>query len=367
MKPSKFRIPESRLKLFVQRRPFVIIMFIFLAVLLLIGSMRNAESVVVVPPPHQCLVQGGCPQAEFFEHLPPSRISLNSVLNTATRKFEPGLPDGFQQELAIVVPYVASHLQELKSSISLWGTEEYFPGKGDASSVLVFYFNLSPKEQRAHIPFLQRAILEDCGTRCIEAFSHIVFLAADLLPWQDSYTATAENKDKSVKTSVGTVYMFYPLFFDPFLKSHFKFFFYMEPDVKPIRARWLPEVEKQIQDRPDGLMLGSIFRGPFPEDMPRFGVTFLVHINGNAIYRLGDPAFDEYLQYVWSKWPHQAFDIQIRAGLYQEEPWHFVQNNFHRFVAGEWIQNYGRTSYSKSSLVQSSPRTYLVHSRYQLP
>ncbi|EME31772.1 uncharacterized protein Gasu_11460 [Galdieria sulphuraria] len=90
----------------------------------------------------------------------------------------------------------------------------------------------------------------------------------------------------------GTCIMFYQIF--PTLENKYLYFQILEPDVTPFRYNfaWLQEIVAMTQDHNDFWMKGSVSACPS-------GTAWIdYHINGNALYKLGDRGFDAYLRRV---------------------------------------------------------------------
>lgn len=133
---------------------------------------------------------------------------------------------------------------------------------------------------------------------------------------------------------------------------------------------------------------GSIYAGPkYVSD--ETDSPWLFHINGNAIYHVGDPGFRDYikkLRYVdrprvcggacavtelceVCRQLEGALTNPFDVTMYEFRRQRFTlsQRTIHRFLYGEYIQNYGVSGYSLRQLLVDKPRTFLVHKKHNCP
>mmetsp|Transcript_2069 Transcript_2069/g.6155 ORF Transcript_2069/g.6155 Transcript_2069/m.6155 type:complete len:211 (-) Transcript_2069:683-1315(-) len=98
-----------------------------------------------------------------------------------------------------------------------------------------------------------------------QCFVGAEFLAANLTAAEDTYPR-------------GASYMFYALFDN--LAGTVDYFFYLEPDTVPLRARWAEALAALLPPRAERFWVkGSQVRGPVPIDE-----WVIHHANGNALY-----------------------------------------------------------------------------------
>lgn len=141
---------------------------------------------------------------------------------------------------------------------------------------------------------------------------------------------------------------------------------YMEPDVRPIRSHWLAAVDAQT--RPPNApfwMKGSLFRGDMVRTISRL-VYDRLHVNGNALYALGDPNFRTfYFQTIRpfiAKYYHEgAYDTDIFKWLLDPHHYDEARHLAHLFIFSDFIQNWWHNAYSIAQIRQTSPNTVLVH------
>jgi hypothetical protein len=148
----------------------------------------------------------------------------------------------------------------------------------------------------------------------------------------------------------------------------------------PIRPDWLGRLLDRLE-RADAWIIGSIYRGRGTLDQ-----RFMRHLNGNAIYAVGDPAFQDFLADFESRFgdllvedPRYAYDTALevlfgggssdaRATEGERALWHYFQGIAHRFQATDYIQNISARVDVKepdpkllASVRADSPGTYVIH------
>lgn len=141
----------------------------------------------------------------------------------------------------------------------------------------------------------------------------------------------------------------------------------LEPDVLPIRSGWLQRVGC-IAATSDAWVIGSSLvancshdsrTGRCEQDLPE---RFAGHINGNAIYAVGDDAFAKYAKAIrHGATRHLPFDLALhvlREGLRQPER----RQLMHRFQHSSFVLNMGTELPDVRGLQRSHKSTYLVHS-----
>jgi hypothetical protein len=127
--------------------------------------------------------------------------------------------------------------------------------------------------------------------------------------------------------------MYFDLMLDPAFAEAYEYFLYMEPDLTAVRAGWLDQLTRECHDELHSFWMkgvvcahtphsrtrsccvdnhnrthtltqnewwpfsGSIYAGPkYVSD--ETDSPWLFHINGNAIYHVGDPEFRDYIKKV---------------------------------------------------------------------
>ena len=128
--------------------------------------------------------------------------------------------------------------------------------------------------------------------------------------------------------------------------------------------------------------MGSIYRGDGNIDG-----AFLRHINGNAVYAVGDPDFHSFLEVVWrpaldrglDETKTLAYDCALSVHFSDKrlrtdrQAWHDYQSAASRIQYTEFIQNISSgsdVSRGPKDLVElreASPRTFVIHGRQYFP
>ena len=86
----------------------------------------------------------------------------------------------------------------------------------------------------------------------------------------------------------------------------YMWFMQLEPDVMPLKGNWVQKIYQETLDMKGNFWFkGSVHRSRVVPDS---------HINGNAIYRLGDQCFNLWLQQCSDIWfARTAFDSSLNA------------------------------------------------------
>ncbi len=159
-----------------------------------------------------------------------------------------------------------------------------------------------------------------------------------------------------------------------------RYAFYMEPDCVPIRPDWLGQLLDRLEHA-NAWIIGSVYRGRGTLYRP-----FMRHLNGNAIYAVGDAAFQDFLvdlearfANLVSKDPRYAYDLALEilvtgascdAEATEEERalWRYFQPIAHRFHPTDYIQNISAPIDVKqpdpallANVRADSPGTYVIH------
>lgn len=174
---------------------------------------------------------------------------------------------------------------------------------------------------------------------------------------------------------------FYSLF--PLLEAKYETFLLAEPDSAPVRSGFitkLVEVSKRVHCREGGLwQLGSL---PFYEDTAYGWIKYRVdyHINGNSLYALGCPDFEDFKCRVQTFYyprgsctrvsgcatnmpMEDGYDHAMYRFRVHPQNFEYARTTMHRFAYGFFLTNRGEDVYDPQSIRWSSPSTYLVHSK----
>eukprot|EP00457_Paulinella_chromatophora_P000632 gb/GEZN01000632.1/.p1 GENE.gb/GEZN01000632.1/~~gb/GEZN01000632.1/.p1 ORF type:complete len:1205 (+),score=162.80 gb/GEZN01000632.1/:248-3862(+) len=161
-------------------------------------------------------------------------------------------------------------------------------------------------------------------------FSHLEFLLANV-----SSDEEADLKEASVLQRNLAFYNVHQALHE----RGFRYFLLLDSEVMPIRPRWVEQLYSLLPPASEDFWVkGSPPRVPYP--IPhRYN-----HINANALYNSGDPAFHRFLTEIQS-WECEfipedcVFDFWISHHLVGVEAPGF--ENLHRYLNSEFIVNYG--------------------------
>jgi hypothetical protein len=151
--------------------------------------------------------------------------------------------------------------------------------------------------------------------------------------------------------------------------------FYMEPDVRPVRAGWLSWVDAQCRwPAPKFWVKGSQFRGE-PLLRRAKNIVTKLHINGNAIYNLRDREFKKFyfemvLPFIKNA-GHKpwlvAYDLLFMTFVLENyQDYQDYQKHLHKFVLSDFIQNRYHANYTVQEVIEESDSTYLIHGGQQI-
>lgn len=125
-------------------------------------------------------------------------------------------------------------------------------------------------------------------------------------------------------------------------------------DARPIRAMWIDAMEAAVA--------GPLFwhKG----SVPRYDTAPTdLHINGNAFYRLNDPAFTKFvLRSEGAFRPYLSFD----QSLHEHRKTLNAQATAHLFVPTEFVVNnwQGFTYYTLDEARRALPETFIMHGKH---
>lgn len=148
---------------------------------------------------------------------------------------------------------------------------------------------------------------------------------------------------------------------------------YMEPDCLPVASAWLTTLYQQTAWPILPFWIkGSMFRG----GNRRVGLSrkpeVLFHINGNALYHIGDPGFRDFYFHIYKPWilsrshgKERSFDTLLFFFLTDPFNFNIAKTIVHLFQYTDIIQNFWQSSYSVSQLAKAYPNTVLVHGGFR--
>ena len=251
------------------------------------------------------------------------------------------MPASAPRTLLVEVPFTHVDAAALELTVALW--EQVWPcyrpplRPTRPDLVLAFNGNLS---EPAHGPLrarlsalLERRVIRECfGTASVES----ACLSGDA----DTY----DKRRLNANWTVGPNNLFFH-FRDVAVARGYQYMAQLEPDVLPLRPLWLEQMVC-LAAHSSAWVVGSPFLPQCAHDVPAKRCTSLgdeikFHLNGNALYAVGDPAFRAYYERAFdgqlSLWP---FDLALHMYAATLPP--TAQRRLaSKFRAHPFIMNYG--------------------------
>ncbi len=280
---------------------------------------------------------------------------------------------------AVVIPTIASETDLHVKNLETWNspnTAPYFdlPTTPVVDLIYLYGQGLTEKAQRKIMDTFERC------QNVNSSFRDVKFLSADLTDQDNLYSLEYIDAGPlhflkrpprgGYKSGPNNLFYF-------MVQSllQYPFIFQMEADCFPIRPDWLGCLERILANiGNDFWVMGSIYRGNSPLDK-----NFRNHINGNAIYAVGDPAFRKFVgnefkhfldHMVNHRDPRIAYDVGMYLYLHDDAHWNYCQSIFHKFVYTDFIQNYsghpkftGGDRHNIISLQKAHRHTYILHGK----
>lgn len=256
-------------------------------------------------------------------------------------------------QYAIVIPFTSWESEVLLRNFEFWNI--FTPCTLDSSRIdLIFYFHKDLTKGSGHLINMFRSSINknDNVSRC---FNSIKFLNAGLSESQDLYPESASR-------------MFFNLFKFPRMTIYTSFF-YMEADVLPCKSGWIDALLKEFKVHGGFWVRGSIIRG---SDAVTGQYSYSNHINGNALYSIGNPSFRSFILDVvepnfWKN-PNDylgGYDVGLHMIRLDRSivSWDYYTETVHLFQYTNFIQNYYRKPTNATLICKSFPETFLVHGR----
>ena len=272
-------------------------------------------------------------------------------------------------DVAVVVPFHRCQaLSRLRETFEFWHKhppclESHAP---DIHLSLILYFSedldVDPTIKRKVLSLIQR--LPADVYRC---FDGIHFISARLSPTENIYP-------------LGPCHQFYRAF--PLLRNMgFSHWMLYEPDVIPLQIGWgdaLVNLSSRNINCRSWWQLGSwpMYRNKVDRLIVDNNTGRDLHLNGNAIYCLLSPQFDEYRARVQMKYPPNGcagpsefselggYDHALYRFRLLPENREYMQDKLDRFVSDEFIINFGESGYDATDILRKHPSTMLVHGKY---
>ncbi|MEP6967044.1 MAG: hypothetical protein ABI906_03090 [Pseudomonadota bacterium] len=278
---------------------------------------------------------------------------------------------------AIVCPLTPRELPTALNNLAFWDTAMPPLTRGEEAGEprpkLVFSFNGAPDAS------LSEPLLEAFGKREVvkQSFEAIEVRFCDLPPQKDVYAREGEVKYAPFGRKSGPNWMFFETM--KALRDEAEFVFLMETDCQPVIPNWIARLRTTCAQNQDAWIIGSHYCGVSPLHW-----SIARHINGNALYHIGDPRFWDFLENRFWPWlndyivkfmPALAYDCGWEAYLNRVEMEHagsydwvrardilqnFRLSNFVVNLSGKAEQS-GDYLWTREEIVQRFPGVAIVH------
>lgn len=153
-----------------------------------------------------------------------------------------------------------------------------------------------------------------------------------------------------------------------------RYLFWCEPDCNAVRARFDVALRRitQLADERRLWVLGSPLRSANQDARISWRMQYheaadRTHLNGNAIYRVGDLDFCRWLWRVWRRHGAAAFDVAMDRQLHSGTDGFWERANIlSRFAQTDWIHNMGNEPYEWRTIRRHHKSCFFVHGKYVL-
>lgn len=195
---------------------------------------------------------------------------------------------------SISIPCMTKNLGEFDRLLSWWEDDRAFPMAEDDDNgmdepvALMVVLNRGTEDEmlRFHAVWQEHKLLH-------RVFSKFHVFQADLSGDRDLYVRdSAEPMGKFGNKAGPNLLFLESMRLARVFGGHT---FQNEVDCYPIKPGWLTELIQVVRDREFAWVIGSMYTGQHPVRR-----EIQSHLNGNAIYKVGDSAFNLFLDDVWS-------------------------------------------------------------------
>ncbi len=197
---------------------------------------------------------------------------------------------GQDRVTCVAIPCLPSDLSNLWRMFAIWSDERFAPALTEDlnNPALMIVFN------NANATILAQAREITADFPALNAmFSDISIQSADLTGDRDLYIKTQEmKKHGAFGNKSGPNFLFQEVINRS--AAYGGHVFQAELDCFPLVPNWVARLNQLIDRNRGSWVIGSSFAG-----RSGLGVRMKSHLNGNALYRAGDPAFSEFLNTIW--------------------------------------------------------------------
>ena len=276
---------------------------------------------------------------------------------------------GQRVQVALVVPFVEFQINKVANLLTeRWAA--YPPCLPD-----------SPRQSADLVFFTEHRLSEDFQRRIRTYYAELGTHKTGCFRTDEPIFLSLTEVDSKLSHLEGAAYSFFSLF--QLLERSYKTFALAEPDVTPVQTGFVPAlVRKSFTVNCDAEGFWQLGSPPLAKDvdagMLQERVDF--HMNGNAIYVLGCPDFEDYkcraqtfyvpkdeCKNVAGCSTHEAYEGGYDHALYRfrmhPDNYEYSRLVLHKFAYSDFMQNRGEGVYDPVAVVEHSPSTYFVHSK----
>lgn len=281
--------------------------------------------------------------------------------------------------VCVAIPTISSEISAVEHQLWLFGQPAFTPflrpPSAEKRPALAYIFNnrgCEPIEALVRRIFAQSPALRD-------AFDGPLFHYLDLKGERNIYERNYSRPAGAGGYKAGPNNQFFGAM--RALRDASRYALMIETDCIPIRNDWLGEISRQLLHSEPIWVMGGLYRG-----LGTLNRQFKRHLNGNAVYAVGDPLFQAFLDEVWEprlaslvaqEDPRLAYDCAIellfeRADtMIRDNPeWRMMQSVAHKFRHSGFIQNRSAKLdgiFTPPDLVRQitaqSPEAYFLHGK----
>lgn len=276
---------------------------------------------------------------------------------------------------AVFIPTNVREIAAIINNFRLWNTREYSPSLGGSDPLkpaLVIVFN-----NDTGLKFAETITREFEDSGMGRYFSELRFEYLSLHGERDVYIRDYKSAVGEAGFKAGPNSQFFGSL--RATSKYGKYAFLMETDCLPVRRGWLSKLQQLVNTAEPFWVMGSAYRGT-----EVLGESHARHINGNAIYAVGDPQFQEFVSAFWEPqtWrlirdedKRLAYDCVLERlfsgkSMNAGEVLSLWKQHAHKFRYTDYIQNISAKSdlekYDgklKETLRHDSPYTFVLHNR----
>lgn len=277
---------------------------------------------------------------------------------------------------AVVCPLIVRELPQALANFRVWN-DELPPGPpplpGQRRPRLIFSFN-GARDAGVEA---QLADAYAAAPKVAAAFEALEVRFLDLPAEKDQYLKKPTGPAPKYGYKSGPNWMFYETM--KALRGEAQFVFLMEVDCTPLVPNWLRRLSRACARNDDAWVLGAHYSGASP-----LVSRVARHINGNALYHVGDSDFATFLDEILWPWmlhhierhdPDLAYDCAWETFLNREEmddlshhDWIVSRGVLHRFRLIDTVVNVGGHAeqmghyvWTRHQLLQRFPSAVVAH------